>query len=453
MDKKNLFEENSFIELKKNFCDEVIESLVAFSNFKGGKVIIGIDEKKKEIIGVTLEKETLSNWQNEIKNKTEPFITPEIKLEKIEGKKIIIFEIIEFPFKPVSFKGRYFLRKNNSNHKMSVSEVADMFLRTKRSSWDFYIREGVFKHDLDEIKIRLVMQMIEENLGVDLEDINYFLNKYSLVNVEDKVTNAAYLLFSKKSLRETDIQIGLFQDEITIKKDKVIRNDLISEVNEVMDFIKAYILKEFIITGKPRREERWQYPLDAIREIVINAIIHRDYRGVHSQFKVFNNKLDFYNHGSLPYDLSIEDILDGNKRSEPRNILIAEIFRDCGLIERYGSGVKRAREEFEKYGLPEMKIGNIGNGFEVIVYSKDYVDKKTTEKTTEKMTEKTTEKILKLIKEDSSITIFELSEKIGITKRNIEKNIVKLRKNGVIKRIGSDREGHWEILKSEIFFE
>ena len=132
-----LFNENDAIELKRKFCDEVIESLVAFSNFKGGKVIVGIDEQNKEVVGVELGKETLKKWQNEIKNKTESFITPEIYTQKFEGKTVAVIEAIEFPLKPVSFKNRYFIRKNNSNHQMSAAEVADMYSKSQEVKLGF----------------------------------------------------------------------------------------------------------------------------------------------------------------------------------------------------------------------------------------------------------------------------------------------------------------------------
>jgi ATP-dependent DNA helicase RecG len=157
--------ENAFTELKKQFNDSVIESLVAFSNFKGGKVIVGIDETTKSVVGVKLSKETIQNWQNEIKTKTEPFITPDIYVENMDGKQIVVFETISFPFKPVSFKSKYFIRKNNSNHKMSTSEVAELFLRVKNSSWDFYPKENFTKKDLDESKIINVINLIEKNRG------------------------------------------------------------------------------------------------------------------------------------------------------------------------------------------------------------------------------------------------------------------------------------------------
>lgn len=178
---------------------------------------------------------------------------------------------------------------------MSLQEISEVYLRTKNSSWDFYPNREAKLTDLSMEKIEKVKLMIEKNLGINLIDIFSFLRKYSLIVEEganEYPTYASLLLFSKEPQRQTDIQIGLFQDDITIKKNKIIKQDLISEIDEVMDFIKSYILKEFIITGNPQREERWQYPIDAIREIVINAIIHRDYQeGTHSQFRVYFDKL------------------------------------------------------------------------------------------------------------------------------------------------------------------
>ena len=140
------------------------------------------------------------------------------------------------------------------------------------------------------------------------------------------------------------------------------------EVEEIMDFITAYITKEFIITGKPQREERWQYPLDAIREIAMNAVIHRDYQeGTHTQIKVFRDKISFWNSGKLPPDLTIEDIKPGAIQSKPRNRLLAHIFKELGIIDKYRAGVNRVIEDFRAYGLEEPSFEEKFGGFYVVV--------------------------------------------------------------------------------------
>jgi len=175
-----------------------------------------------------------------------------------------------------------------------------------------------------------------------------------------------------------------------------------------------------------------------------SAIVHRDYReGVHSQFRVYYDKLVFWNIGKLPYDLSIEDIKKGTKKSYPRNKLIAEIFRDCGLIERYGSGVRKVIEQFKEYGLKEPSFKEVAGGFDVVTYSKEFKEEIMKEKTVEK----TVEKIFALIKEDPKITQEELSAKTGLTRRGVEWNLSKLKEKGLLKRIGPDKGGYWEVME------
>ena len=435
MNKKELLHlikkgEGQYIEFKDNFNKEAIETLIAFANSSGGRIFLGVNDKG-ELKGINIKKETIKNWLNEIKTKTEPFLLPDFELVEVNKKQIVILEIKEFPLKPVSFKERVFVRKGNSNQKCSLSEISEIYLKTKRSSWDFYLNEEYSLDDLNTEKILKVINLIEKNLDKKLGNVEEFLIKYDLISKDKTPTNAAVLLFSKKLLRETDIQIGLFQDEITIKKNKIIRNDLISEVEEVMDFVKAYILKEFIITGSPYREERWQYPLDAIRELVINAIIHRDYRGVHSQFKIFPGKLEFWNSGKIPYDLSIEDIMEGKKKSEPRNKLVAEVFRDAGLIERYGSGVKRVREKLKEYGLVDLKISEIQSGFNIEVFA-------------EKLNgtlNGTLNDLLKEIEKKSGIQANELAISLNRPLDTIKKQIKKLVDKNLIQRKGSKKTG------------
>ena len=180
-----------------------------------------------------------------------------------------------------------------------------------------------------------------------------------------------------------------------------------------------------------------------------NAIVHRDYReGVHSQFRVYYDKLVFWNVGKLPYDLSIEDIKKGTKKSYPRNKLIAEIFRDCGLIERYGSGVKKVIEQFREYGLKEPSFKEVAGGFDAIAYSKEFKQKKVGEKGVEKGVEISEKQriILNLVKEIPNISKEKLKIRGGLTKKSVEYNIEKLKQKGLLKRIGPAKGGYWEVI-------
>jgi ATP-dependent DNA helicase RecG len=120
-------------EFKTSFKTDVIETLVAFSNAKGGAVYIGISDKG-DVPGVNIGKETLQNWINEVKNKTMPQIIPDAEIHTVEEKKVVSFYVTEYPIKPVSTRGRFYKRVGNSNHLLSVNEVSNMHLQTINSS-------------------------------------------------------------------------------------------------------------------------------------------------------------------------------------------------------------------------------------------------------------------------------------------------------------------------------
>ena len=108
------------------------------------------------------------------------------------------------------------------------------------------------------------------------------------------------------------IDAGCFDSEIIIKDSVTIQNDLFSEVKTCMDFVRKHTSKRFVITGKPERDEVWDYPLEAVREIIINMIVHRDYRAQgDSTIKVFKDRIEFFNPGTLPQGISMHDILSG----------------------------------------------------------------------------------------------------------------------------------------------
>lgn len=125
--------ESETVEFKTSFNDQVIVSLVAFANTKGGSVYVGISDNGT-IKGVKIKKETLQKWVNEIKNKTQPSIIPSMHILKQKDKKVVCIKVNEFPVKPLSFKGRYYKRRNNSNHQLSPNEITDMNLQSLQIS-------------------------------------------------------------------------------------------------------------------------------------------------------------------------------------------------------------------------------------------------------------------------------------------------------------------------------
>jgi len=153
--------ESDTIEFKTSFTVAVIETLVAFANTKGGTVYVGVTDAGK-IVGVTLSTESVQQWVNVIKSKTEPSLMPDVDILEIEEKQVVAIHIIEYPVKPLSIQGRYYKRIINSNHLMNASEVSDCFLQSMQYSWDAYVRSDATLDDLDPKRIQKFINRINE---------------------------------------------------------------------------------------------------------------------------------------------------------------------------------------------------------------------------------------------------------------------------------------------------
>ena len=130
-------DESETVEFKAGFNKEIIISLVAFANTKGGKVIIGVDNKGR-VTGIDAGPETVQRYLNEVKVATYPQILPNVDEHEIEGKTVLVFEISEYPVKPISFKNRYYKRVKNSNHLLTLDEIVDLQQQSLNISYDAY---------------------------------------------------------------------------------------------------------------------------------------------------------------------------------------------------------------------------------------------------------------------------------------------------------------------------
>jgi len=157
--------ENATVEFKTSFQKEVIESVVAFANSYGGKIFIGVDDNGK-IVNIHTTSETIQNYINTIKQNTQPSIIVDIDEYRVENKTILLIDIKEYPLKPIAYKNRYYKRRNNSNHVMSLDEISNEHLKSINSSWDYYVDD---RHNFSDIS--------QENIANFINKIEKFQNK------------------------------------------------------------------------------------------------------------------------------------------------------------------------------------------------------------------------------------------------------------------------------------
>lgn len=208
---------------------------------------------------------------------------------------------------------------------------------------------------------------------------------------------------------------------------------MVEQLEKTIELLRLkYLENRFYFEGIYRKEDLI-YPEDALREAVINALIHRDYLGPHTQLRVYNDKLWLWNAGRLSREMTFAGLKKPHS-SYPRNELLADIFFKAGFIEAWGSGTLKIVNKCRQASLPEPEFSEMTGGFLTSFFK---------HRVTEKVTEKQ-EIILDEIRRNPYITIKVLSETAGISERKIKENIKKLKQKKLIERVGPARGGRWE---------
>ncbi len=432
--------ESETVEFKTSFDKEVLEASGAFANTKGGAILIGISDKA-QVKGIQIGKETVKDWANQISQSTEPRIIPEIEIGTIDGKNIAVIRIKEFPIKPVSVKGRCFRRVGSGNRVMQAHEIAEMHFQSTGMSWD---RLPVANASVDEIDLEKVKQYIESAKNAGRKRISggerplQVLEKLELIK-DGKATWAAVLLFYKhpqRFLSQAMIHCGRFKGETIVIDDRMIEGPIIEQIEEAMDFIRKNLNVRFVMTGKPAREEVWDYPLEALREAVINAVCHRDYTvPSNTEVKIYDDKLIVWNPGGLPLGLTVEDLYKPHP-SVLRNKGIGGIFYDMGLIEQWGSGIEKMREACVKAGIPEPKFEE-PQGLRVIfrkdIYTEEYLRKLG-------MNERQIKAVI-YVKMNERITNQEFQKLLNVSKRTATNDLEDLAQKDLFEKVGTRGRG------------
>jgi len=445
--------ETETVEFKKSLSEwkEIIETISAFSNTKGGIIFVGLDNDKK-LIGVKLGKGTIEELTNKILISTEPKIYPEIKVVSREGKKIILIRVEKYPFDVVLAFGRPFKRVGKNTVRMGKDEYKKKILEIHKKEVYFDgqpLPEANLK-DIDEQKLKDFIKTAKEErkLDVDVEEnVKDILRKLKLLKGE-AITNAGILLFCKnpeKFFNQVGIKCIKFKGyDVTeeMLDFKEIEGDLFTEVKEVEKFIFSNISLRAWIKEEFRRQEKWEYPPRAIREALVNSIVHRDYRVPSKiQIRIFDDRIEFWNPGRLPEGWTVETLKEEHT-SEPFNPLIARMFFWMGYIEEVGTGTNKMIKWCKEWGLPEpgfqIKAGNI-----VVIFRKS----KLTDEYLDKLGVSQREReIIKIIKEKGKVTSSEIQSKYGVSRDTANRWVNTLIKLNLIERRGRGK-AIWYMLK------
>ncbi|MBW2608328.1 MAG: putative DNA binding domain-containing protein [Deltaproteobacteria bacterium] len=375
--------ESKTVEFKETFDNKTIETAVAFANTRGGHIFIGVSDKGAKK-GVQIGKETLIGWTNKISQGTQPRIIPEVESLEIESKIIAVIQIKEFPIKPVSTKGRCYRRVGNSNRLMTPQDIAEMHSHSIGTSWDKTPAPDATMSDIDPEKIKSYIRRASDagrrDVG-DHEESVEILKKLELIK-EGKLTWAALLLFRKdtKHLRSQGlVHCGRFKEETIVIDNRMIEGTIVEQIDEAMDFIRKNISVKFVMTGKPQRDEVWDYPLEAIRESIINAVCHRDYTmPSNTEVRIYDDQLTIWNPGGLPLGISMDDLFKPHG-SVLRNKGIGAVLYDMGLIEQWGSGIGKILNLCSLADIPAPHFEEYQSGFLVEfkkdIYTEEYLRK------------------------------------------------------------------------------
>jgi len=431
--------ETQNIEYKPSWRDEYLKVVVAFANKDGGELIIGVDDNGNPI-GVKKSKKLLEDIPNKIRNILG--IIPSVKIEKVEDK-----DIIHIFIKPssvsISHNGKYYIRSGSSSFELKGEELTNFLIEKSGKTWDEFMEEKAGFNDInlktiDEFKKyavdRIPSIVAEKDYQTILEKLN--------LQEDKKLKRAAILLFGKNPQRfypAAYLKIGKFLTETDIQSSDIVEGNLFEQVENALEILRTKYLISIIKFEGIHRREILEYPYEALREAIINALIHRNYLGASSiQIRVYSDRLVIMNEGKLPPEVPVEK-LKTEHLSKPRNTLLADVFYKAGFIESWGRGTIKIMEKCQEQGLPEPDFEEEHGVFVV----KFYQDKWNEENLKKLGIKERQIKAVMYVKEKGKITNKEYRELTGLSDEGARLDLIELSKRNLIQPIGKGRSAHY----------
>lgn len=435
-------EETEVVEFKKTTGEkkEAMESICAILNKHcKGTLYFGVNDdgyvNGQQVPDST--KKDISRW---IFEAIYPKITPTIEVLTIEDRKIIKVSFSGHN-RPYAVNGDYLIRTGTENRKMSTDELRRLIKRADYASkWE----EELSDKTIDDIDDNALMDFYNSAVHYGRLEMNK-LDKNKLLSMLD-LCDGNYLKNAGVALFGKDAKIGLklatyaTDDKITFTDLKLVNGNIYNLVNLAIKYVLENI-KWGVKIGSRKREETPEIPERAIREIIVNSFAHADYESAPEiEVGIHPGKIEIYNPGTFPDDLTPFDFINKNMPSIKRNKLILDVLFRSKDVEKSGTGFQRVNDLCNENGIVwNYRKEAYGFFFEFIrpsIYANMKVDEQLT---------KQEEIVFNMISSDKKLSKKDIALRLNKSERTIQRIIASLTNKGLIERNGSNKIGYWKV--------
>ena len=432
---------------------DIAEEVCSFANSAGGYVLIGVDNDN-QIVGAEIDNNKRSAIQDAI-GEISPMLHYNMYRVEVDGKDVWVIDVPSGKNKPYFFSGSTYIREGANCQKLTnVDEIRDAFQRNDRIYFDSIPLPKVdLNKELDGDNFREFRYAA--GLGIDIST-EQILENLQVYDENNDVKSGGVLFFAKHPENiyfHAVIRCVLFKgtDKVYILDDKTFGGPLLQQYNRAIQWLKGKLQVSYEMEGTGPRKETWEIPLSVFKESIINALSHRDYyeQGASIMIEMYDDRVEITN----PGDLLPVVAKNFGRKSLSRNPLIFGLFTRMHLVEHVGSGIPRMKKDMLDAGLPEPIFET--EGMFTVIFKRKAAAKTPIIKDEIQLTS-IQSAILSAIAEMPTITMDELSAKIGIGRSSVYNNIKALKESNILTREGRKRDGRWkvsvnaeQVLKSE----
>ena len=442
--------ESQLIEYKESWRDEYLKWICGFANAQGGVLYIG-KRDDGSVCGVADSKKLMEDIPNKVRDVLGLIV--DVDLMNENGLDVIKITVEENPY-PVNYKGEYHYRTGSTKQLLQGSALTNFLLRKTGKNWDSVPFENVSVDDLDKESFDIFYREAIRSGRMSKDDLRLsnleLLEKLNLLD-GTMLKRAAVLLFHRnpeKWITGSFVKIGFFENDADLRYQDEVHGSLMIQADRVIDLLYTKYLTAEISYDNITRIEHYPFPKDAIREAIFNALIHQDFSvGVPVQISVYKDKLYISNDCVFPANWTAETLMQKH-RSLPHNPDIANTFFRAGFIESWGRGIEKICRLCKEYGISEPEYTVHPNDI-MVMFKANMIVVAQKDDTVNDTVNDTVKTVLALIEQNPSITYEEMTEKTGKSRRTVSRMITELKEKNIIARVGSDKNGYWEIVNRE----